>query len=130
MRAGYLDRRDSASNGAGVSWDPVLIVALVANGVLLFAYRVWRLAKGGPTYDVIGGALLALALGAIAAGFAAGAEWLRWAAFTYAALFALVVMPIWTLAVLIPMRPGPIDVAFTAIYWASLILIGLAAILT
>ena len=129
MRAGYLDRRDSASNAAGVSWDPVLIVALVANGILLFGYRVWRLAKGGPTYDVIGGALLALALGGIAAGFAAGAEWLRWAALLYAALFALVVMPIWTLAVLIPMRPGPLDVAFTAIYWASLILIGAAAIL-
>ena len=130
MRAGYLDRRDSASNAAGVNWDPVLIVALVLNGVLLVGYRVWRLTKGGPIYDVIGGALLLVALGAIAAGFAAGAEWLRWAAFVYAATFGLVVMPIWTLAVLIPMRPGPLDVAFTAIYWGSLVVVGVAAILT
>jgi hypothetical protein len=113
-----------------VSWDSTLIVAVVTNGVLLFGYRVWRLTKGGATYDVIGGALLAVVLGAIAAGYAAGAEWLRWAAFVYATLFALVVMPIWTLAVLIPMRPSAIDIAFTAAYWAGLVLIAAAAVLT
>jgi hypothetical protein len=129
MRAGYLDRRDSASNPPAMSWESILVAAIVTNGVLLFGYRVWRLSKGGSTYDVVGGAIVALLLGAIAAGFAAGAEWLRWAALVYAALFAVVVMPVWTLAVLIPMRPGAIDLAFTAVYWAGLILIGMAALL-
>jgi hypothetical protein len=129
MRAGYLDRRDSASNPPAMSWESILVAAIVTNGVLLFGYRVWRLSKGGSTYDVVGGAIVALLLGAIAAGFAAGAEWLRWAALVYAALFAVVVMPVWTLAVLIPMRPGAIDLAFTAVYWAGLVLIGMAALL-
>jgi hypothetical protein len=111
-----------------MGWDSVLVAIVVANGVLAFAYRVWRLTQGGPTYDAIGGAILALLLGAIAVGFAAGAGWLRWVALVYAVVFALVVMPVWTLAVLIPMRPGPIDVGFTAVYWATLLLIGIAAV--
>jgi hypothetical protein len=110
-----------------MSWDSILVVGLTANAIVLFAYRVWRLTRGGPTYDVIGGAILAIALSAVAAGYAAGVEWLRWAALAYAALFGLVVMPIWTLAVLIPMRPGPVDLSFTVVYWTSLPLIAVAA---
>lgn len=111
-----------------MSWDSILVATVVANGVLAFAYRVWRLTKGGPIYDVIGGAIVALALGAIGAGYAAGAGWMRWVALVYAALFALVVMPVWTLAVLIPMRPRAPDLTFTSIYWATLVLIAVAAL--
>jgi hypothetical protein len=112
-----------------MSWDSILVASLTTNAIVLFAYRVWRLTRGGPTYDVVGGAIVAAGLGSIAAGHAAGAEWLRWAALAYAALFGLVVMPIWTLAVLIPMRPGPVDLSFTAVYWISLPLIAVAAAL-
>ncbi len=37
-------------------------------------------------------------------------------------------MPVWVLAVLIPLPPGPIDYAFTGAYWATLIVIGVASI--
>jgi hypothetical protein len=111
-----------------MSWDSLLVLSLATNGVIVFSYRVWRLTQGGPTYDVIGGAILAGALGGIAAGHAAGAEWLRWAALAYALLFGLVVMPVWTLAVLIPMRPGAVDLSFTAVYWGSLVVIAVAAV--
>jgi hypothetical protein len=111
-----------------MSWDSILVATVVANGVLAFAYRVWRLTQGGPTYDAIGGAILALVLGAIAAGYAAGAGWLKWVALVYAALFALVVMPVWTLAVLIPMPPGARDLTFASVYWATLVLIAVAAV--
>jgi hypothetical protein len=39
-------------------------------------------------------------------------------------------MPVWTLAVLLPLPPRRPDYAFTGIYWATLIAIVLAAILS
>jgi hypothetical protein len=46
----------------------------------------------------------------------------------YGAFYGIVVMPIWTLAVLLPMRPGPLDYAFTVVYWSLLALIVIAAV--
>jgi hypothetical protein len=37
-------------------------------------------------------------------------------------------MPLWTLAVLVPMRPDRMDLAFTVGYWAVLIGIFIAAL--
>ena len=106
----------------------VLVGVLSLNAAVVFGYRVYRLTKGGPMADAVGGAILALALGAVAVGVAAGMEWLKWAAFAYGLLFALVVMPVWCLAVLIPMRPRWPDYSFTALYWASLVVICGAAV--
>jgi hypothetical protein len=107
----------------------VLVALLAVNAALVFGYRVYRLTKGGPTADAIGGALLAVILGAIAVGAGSGAGWAKWAALSYAILFALLVMPVWTLGVLIPLPPAGIDYAFAAAYWLSLVLIGIAAVL-
>ena len=103
--------------------------ALALNAALGFGYRVYRLTKGGPLADVTGQAFLGLLLAGVAVTVALEQDWARWAALAYGLLFALVVMPIWTLAVLIPMRPGKIDLTFTIVYWTSLGLIALAAIL-
>ena len=111
------------------TWETVLVVALVLNAALALGYRVYRLSKGGPMADVIGQAVLAFILLATAAAVVAGVGWARWIGFGYAALFALIVMPIWTLAILIPMEPRRPDYAFTATYWGSLFLIGVAALL-
>lgn len=111
------------------TWEAVLVASLVINAALAFGYRVFRLSKGGPMADVIGQAVLAVMLLGFAIGVGAGIGWMRWPALAYAALFALVVMPIWTLAILIPMEPRSPDYAFTATYWGSLILIGVAAVL-
>ena len=107
----------------------VLVVLLGINAAVVFGYRVYRLTRGGPTADAIGGALLAGILAVVAAGAGADAAWARWAALLYAFLFAILVMPVWTLGVLIPLSPGPLDYAFTAVYWISLLLIGVMAIL-
>lgn len=106
-----------------------LAVLLVINAALVFGYRVFRLTKGGPMGDVIGGAILGALLVGLALGAILGAGWVRWPALFYGVLFGGVAMPIWTLAVLIPMRPGKLDYAFTATYWTTLLLIVLAAIL-
>ena len=111
-------------------WQVVLVVALGLNAVIGFGYRVYRLTKGGPIADVWGQAILGALLVGTAIGLALGAGWLRWFALVYAVLFALLVMPIWVLGVLIPLRPGAIDYAFTATYWVALILIGLATVLS
>jgi hypothetical protein len=111
-----------------VSAQGVLVGALAVSGALVFAYRVYRLTKGGPLVDAIGGGILALLCGALAVGAAAGAGWARLGALIYAVVFGVVVMPVWTLAVLIPLRPGPVDIAFTATYWSSLLVIAIAAI--
>jgi hypothetical protein len=108
--------------------ETILVVLIAANAALVFGYRVFRLSKGGPAADAIGGAILAVILGIVAVGAGSGAAWARWAALVYAALFALVVMPIWTLGVLIPLPPTGIDYAFTALYWASLIAIAMTAL--
>ena len=107
----------------------VLVAALALNAALGFGYRVYRLTKGGPLPDVIGQAILGLVLAGIAVGVSADQGWARWAALLYGILFALLVMPLWTLAVLIPMRPGKIDLTFSIVYWACLALIAVAAIL-
>lgn len=112
------------------TWTTVLAGTLLVNAALAFGYRVYRLSKGGPMGDVIGQAALASLLVAIALGLATGATWLRWFALGYAVLFGILVMPVWTLAILVPMDPRPIDYGFTAAYWGSLVLIGVAAVLS
>ncbi|HEX2051972.1 MAG TPA: hypothetical protein VHJ34_15245, partial [Actinomycetota bacterium] len=87
-----------------------------------------RLTKGGPMADVAGQALLGALLVVLAAGAAAGSWWARWGALAYALLFGLVVMPVWTLAVLIPMRPGPVDVGYAVVYWVALAVAAIAAL--
>jgi hypothetical protein len=78
--------------------------------------------------DVVGQAILGALLGALAVAVASGAGWSRWAALVYGLLFGLVVMPIWTVAVLIPLRPGRIDIGFAVVYWFTLILIVVASL--
>ncbi len=109
-------------------WQTILIAALGANAALGFGYRVFRLTRGGPLGDVTGQAVLGLLLAAVAIGVALDESWARWTALAYGLLFALVVMPLWTLAVLIPMRPQRVDIGFTALYWAGLALIVVSAI--
>ena len=111
------------------TWQVLLVAALALNAALGFGYRVYRLTKGGPLGDVTGQAVLGLLLGGVAVGVALDQSWARWASLVYGLFFALVVMPIWTLAVLIPMHPRRIDLVFTIVYWTSLALIAMAAIL-
>ena len=110
-------------------WVAVLLGGLVLNAVLGFAYRLWRRTKGGPVADVWGQAVLGLILVGLAIGLTVGWGWTRWATFAYALLFGLVVMPLWTLAVLIPLGPRALDYAFTAVYWMTLVTIAIAALL-
>ena len=110
------------------SWQTTLVAALAVNAATGFGYRVFRLTKGGPLGDVIGQAILGVLLAILAVSVAMGAGWPRWGALGYALLFGLVVMPIWVLAVLLPARPGWIDYAFTACYWAGLIVIAVSAL--
>ena len=112
-----------------MSTSTVLAALLITNALVGFGYRVYRWkAGGGPSEDVIGQGVLGALLVALAIAVAAGIGWARWIGLVYAGLFALIVMPIWVLAVLIPGRPGTIDYAFTALYEALLIAIAIAAI--
>ena len=111
------------------TWELILVAALIANGAIGLGYRVYRRTKGGPIADVWGQALLGVLLTGLAIGIVAGAGWLRWAALTYAVLFALLVMPVWVLGVLLPMQPRALDYTFTVVYWALLLVIGTAALL-
>jgi hypothetical protein len=120
---GYLDPHMKTH-----TWELILGGALVANAALGFGYRVYRLSRGGPMGDVIGQGVLGVFLAALGAAAALGAGWVRWPALVYALLFALLVMPIWTLAVLIPLPPERVDIAFTVVYWTSLVLIAVAAV--
>ena len=104
-------------------WRVVLVAVLSLNAVLGFGYRVYRLTKGGPVGDVVGQAVLGLLLGGVALAVAADQQWARWIAVAYGLVFGLVVMPVWTLAVLIPSRPARIDYAFTVVYWGGLVAI-------
>lgn len=119
----------SSVPAATVTWTSLLVGALLLNAALLLAYRLYRLSRGGPMGDVIGGAVLAAILAILAAVAATGGGWARWPALVYALLFAVAVMPVWTLAVLIPLPPGAIDYAFTAVYWITLVAIGVAAVM-
>ncbi|HEY7874124.1 MAG TPA: hypothetical protein VIG64_03270 [Actinomycetota bacterium] len=110
------------------TWQTVLVVALALNAALGFGYRVYRLSRKGPMADVAGQALLGALLVVVAIGAAGGHSWARWAALAYALLFGLVVMPVWTLAVLLPLPPGRVDYAFTGVYWATLVAIVVAAL--
>jgi hypothetical protein len=102
--------------------------ALALNAVLGFGYRVFRLTRGGPMGDVIGQGMLGALLVGLALGIASGATALRWAALAYAVVFGVLVMPLWTIAVLIPMRPGRVDAGFTTLYWVTLAVIAVAAL--
>lgn len=110
------------------TWEAVLAVALALNAALGFGYRVYRLTKGGHLGDVIGQAVLGVLLLGIAAAVVLDQGWAVWPALGYALLFGAVVMPLWVLAVLIPMGPRALDYAFTAMYWVLLALIGVAAV--
>lgn len=110
------------------AWQTVLVVALAFNAAMGFGYRLYRLRKKGPMADVIGQAVLGALLVVLAVGAAGGHGWARWTALGYGLLFGLVVMPVWTLAVLLPLPPGRVDYAFTAAYWAGLAAIVLAAV--
>jgi hypothetical protein len=109
-------------------WRAVLAVALATNATVGFAYRVYRFKKGGAIADVVGQAILGALLLWLTVALALGAGWPRWPALGYGLLFGVVVMPVWVLAVLIPLRPGPVDYAFTASYWLALGVIVVAAI--
>jgi hypothetical protein len=109
-------------------WRTILVVALAINAALGFGYRVFRLTKGGPIADVWGQAILGVLLAADAAFVGMSAGWARWVALGYGLIFGLAVLPVWVLAVLIPMRPRLVDYAFTAIYWVGLLVIVVAAI--
>jgi hypothetical protein len=111
-----------------MSTSAVLVGALALNAALVPVYRVYRLMKGGPMVDVVGGAILGALLALLALGTAADWTWAKWAALFYALLFGIVVMPVWTLAVLIPLRPRLLDYVFTVGYWLSLVVIAAAAI--
>lgn len=123
------DERDNAGcTVVGTILDSVLFAALVISAALVFGYRVYRLTKGGPVADVWGGAVLAILLLVLGVLVAADVGWARWPALAYGLLFALVVMPIWVLGVLLPLDPGATDYLFTGLYWASLVLIVVAAL--
>jgi hypothetical protein len=110
------------------AWETTLVIALSINAVLGLGYRIYRLSKGGPLADIFGQAILALLLGGLAVAVAAGSGWAPWIALGYGLLFGIVVMPVWVLAVLLPLRPGVVDYAFTTLYWAVLVLTAVAAI--
>jgi hypothetical protein len=118
----------AAADGLAEPWAGILVAALVANGVALAGYRYYRFTKGGPAPDAIGGAVLGALLVLVAALVLNDVSWSRWVALAYALFFGLIVMPIWTLAVLIPLPPGPLDYAFTVLYEATLIGIAIAAL--
>lgn len=101
----------------------MLVGALVVNGLIALVHRVLRHRRGGPINDVYGGIGLCLLLLALAGGIAAGAHGLRWAALSYALVFAVVVTPVWVLAVVIPARPEPREYILVGAYWASLVAI-------
>ncbi len=109
-------------------WETALIGALGLNAVLGLGYRIYRLSKGGPVADVVGQAVLAVLLVGLALAVAGGAGWARWGAVVYGLLFGLAVMPVWTLAVLIPLPPRALDYAFAATYWAALVVVVAAGV--
>lgn len=110
------------------AWLTTLAVAVIVNAAIGFAYPLYRLSRGGPMGDVTGRAILGILLLVIAAAALMDQEWARWAALAYGILFAAIVMPIWVLAVLIPLRPTTIDYLYTTTYWLTLLLIAITAL--
>lgn len=108
--------------------ETALVFLLGLNASLGLGYRVYRLTKGGPLGDVVGQAVLGLLLGLLAVAVGADMGWARWVALGYALLFGVVVMPLWVLAVLIPLRPGATDYGFTVVYWGGLVAIAVCAL--
>lgn len=106
----------------------VLAGGLLTNAAIGLGYRIHRLGHGGPRADVVGQAILSAILVGLAVALVMGAGWARWPALGYGLLFGVIVMPIWALAVLIPLPPGPLDYAFTAFYWFALAVIVIAAL--
>lgn len=111
------------------AWRTVLGVCLIANALAGLSYRVFRLRFGGPRADVTGQVILGALLVFLAAAVELHWDWARWAALVYGALFAVIVMPVWTLAVFIPSRPGPVDKAFAVVLWVAPALIVVASLL-
>jgi hypothetical protein len=109
-------------------WHATLVVALGFNAAVGFGYRVFRLSKGGPIGDVIGQAILGILLAGLAIATVLGADWTRWLALVYALLFGVAVMPVWVLAVLIPLQPTRVDYLFTVTYWMGLGVVAVAAL--
>ena len=110
------------------AWTTLLIVGLAFNAALGLGYRAYRLGKGGPRADVIGQAILGVLLLALAVALGLGAGWPRWVALGYGLVFGVLVMPVWVLAVLIPLPPRGLDYAFTGIYWVTLGVVVVAAL--
>lgn len=110
------------------SWKTILVVCLALTAALGLGYRIYRWTKKGPPGDVWGQAVLAAVLIALAVGVGRDWTWARWASVGFGAFFGAVVMPLWVLAVLIPMRPRRLDIAYTAAYWALLIVLVIAGI--
>lgn len=111
------------------TWQAILALSLIGNALLLVGYRFYRLKKGGPKADAIGGAVLGGIQVLLALLVWLDVDWARWPALLLAVIFAFVATPIWTLAVFIPLRPAALDWAFLGLYWASLFLVGVAALL-
>lgn len=110
------------------TWHALLVVALGFNAAVGFGYRVFRLSRGGPIGDVIGQAILGALLAGLAIATVVGADWTRWAALVYALLFGVAVMPVWVLAVLLPLQPTWVDYTFTVTYWVGLAVIAVSAL--
>lgn len=108
------------------TWRNLLVAALSINAAIGFGYRVYRLTKGGPIADVWGQAALGVLLALIAVAVSFELGWAQWVAVVYGFLFGLVVMPVWVLGVLLPLRPRAVDHAFTGLYWGLLVIIAVA----
>src|SRR4051794_11055701 len=110
------------------TWTAVLVGGLVFNAVIGLGYRVYRYTKGGPVADVWGQTVLALVLCGLAIGLANDVAWLRWVALAYAAVYALLAMPVWILGVLIPLPPKAIDYGFAVAYYLGLLVVAVSAV--
>jgi hypothetical protein len=119
---------DSSPEARPLTAATVLVGALSLNAAIGVGYHTYRLTRGGPLSDVTGQAILGALLTLVAVGVAQGWAPARWISLAYALIWGLVVMPIWVLAVLIPMGPRWHDYAFTGVYWVGLGIVAAASI--
>ncbi len=110
------------------TWQIFLMAGLVLNATVGLGYRIYRYSKGGARSDVIGQSILGALLLLTALGIVMGWGPATVIALGYGLVFGLVVMPLWTVAVLIPLRPRRLDYGFTIVYWSALGLIVVASI--